>query len=116
MHECDSCAPSPSSRAFVDEAGTRLLQMRQGGLDVGYRIRDVVEAFAVIVQKSSDRRLGAQWLQELHERPAYRDHRFLDSLFLYYLPIRGLDPITIPVTVECRVEVMHRYRYVVEVE
>lgn len=116
MHERDPRTAATHPRFLVDEANTLGPQMSEGGVDVGYRVGDMVHAFAAGTNELADRRLLAERLQQLNVRTSHGDHRLLDSLALHHLAMDWFDPVQALVFGQSRVEVTHGDSDVVDVD
>lgn len=116
MDEGDPCATTAHPRLGVDETRTLLLEMGEGRFDRYDCIGDVVKTFTILGQELTHRGFRAEGLEQLDERAAHGDHRFLDSLALHPLPVHGLDPVALPISIQGSVEIVDGDRDVVEVE
>lgn len=116
MNEGDPGATPARPRLGVDEACSLFLEMGKGGLDRYNCIRDVVQTFTILRQELTHRGFRPEGLEQLDERTAHGDHRLLDPLALHLLPVHGLDPVAVPVSIEGGVEIVNCDRDVVEVE
>ena len=116
MDKGDPGSPAPKPWLGIDETRTRLDEMAKGVLDGDDRIGNVVQTLTVLGQESTHRGFRPERLQELHERSAYRDHRLFHPLAVHLLPVDRLDPIPLPIAIDCRVEIGDGDRNMVEVE
>lgn len=116
MDEGDLGATPAHARLGVDETRSLVLEVGEGGFNRDNCIGDVVETFTILGQKLTHRGFRAEGLEQLDERAAHGDHGLLDSLALHLLPVHGLDPVTVPVSIEGGVEIVNGDRDVVEVE
>ena len=116
MDEGDASATTSDPWLGVDECGPGFDQMGQSRLDRDDGICDVVQTLTMVGQESTHRGFRSQRLEQLDERTSHRDHRLLDPLALYLLPVHGLDPIPAPITLDGLVQVLDRDRHVVEID
>jgi len=116
MHKRDPCAATTHPGFLVDEASALGPKVCEGGVDVGYRVGDMVHAFAAGTNELADRRLLAERLQQLDVRPSHGNHRFLDSLALHHLAMNRFDPVQALVFGQRRVEITHGDADVVDVD
>lgn len=116
MNEGDLGTTPAHPRLGVDETCSLFLEMGEGCFD-GYNcISDVMKTFTILGQKLAHRGFRAEGFEQLDERAANRDHRLLDPLALHLLPIHGLNPVAVPISIEGGVEIMNCNRDMVEVE
>jgi len=116
MDKGDARPPSPGSCRFVHEPRPLLPEMAQGDIDGGHHEGDVVEPLTPTLQEPSHRGVRAERLQQLDERSPDRDHRLFHPLGFDGLSIQRLDPITLPIAVERRVQVVYGYGDMIQVE
>lgn len=116
MDEGDPGATPAHPRLGVDETSSLFLEMGEGGLDRYNCISDVVQTFTILGQELTHRGFRAEGLEQLDERAAHRDHRLLNPLALHRLPVHGLDPVTVPISIQGGVEIVNGDRDVIEVE
>ncbi len=116
MNKGDPCPPASHTWLFIDQASSRLLQMRQRRLDVGYSVCHVVKALPMPIQEFADRGVGSQRLEQLYERAADGNHRLLYPLLLDNLPVDRVDEVPLLVGSQRCVEVTHCNSNVVQVE
>lgn len=116
MDEGDPGTTPANPRLGVDEMCSLFLEMSEGGFDRYDSIGDVVQTFTILGQELSHRGFRVEGLEQLDERAADRDHCLLDPLALHLLPVHGLDPVAVSVSIEGGVEIVNCDRYVVEIE
>ncbi len=116
MDEGDPGATATHPWLGIDETCSLFLEMGEGSFDRHDCISDVVQTFTILGQELAHRGFRAEGLEQLDERAAYREHRFLDPLALDPLPVHGLDPVAHPVSIQGGVEIVNGDRDMVEVE
>lgn len=116
MDEGDSGAAPALPGRSVHQPRTAFLEVLEGEVYRSHGKSNVMQTFSVLLQKAAHRGIRPQWLEELEERPADRDHRLLDSLAFDSLPVQRLDVITLAISRECVVEVDDCNRHMIQVE
>lgn len=116
MDEGDLGSPPTDTGGFVHETDPFAPQMVESVLDRGHRVGDMVKTRPVPGKKTPHRRVRAERSNELHERPAERDHCFLDTLFLDDLAEEWLHVVLTPVLGDRLVEVRHGNCNMIEID
>ena len=116
MNEGDPGVPTAHPRLGIDEPGPVGGEMLESGIEVGDGERDVVQTFTALRHELPHRGFRPQWLKQLDEGPADRNHRLLDSLFRDSLPVERFDPVATAVVADGCIQVGNGDRDVVEVQ
>ena len=82
MQERDAASTSSGSRRFVDQPVPKFAAPREGSVEVGDTIADVVDAGPTLRQKFADRRVGNQRFKQLDVRVA--EFKMYDSGAVYF--------------------------------
>jgi hypothetical protein len=90
MDEGDLETEHAPARSLVDQLGTLVREMREGGVEVLDLIRDVVHPRAALREEATDGRVLAEGAQQLEPALAHADGRRLDALLLHARAL--LDP------------------------
>ena len=115
MDKSNTGAPTPCPRLLINELGSGLLEMLQGSIDIGNCQRYVVHSLAPRLDESTDRSVGTQRLEQLDERPAHSNHRFLDPLGSDHFSIDRFGTVHEGIVGQGSVEIANGDGYVVQV-
>src|SRR6266571_4362137 len=69
-------------RAFVDQFGTGARELRQRRVEVVHLVGDMVHPGSSLREEAADRRVLAEWLEQLDSTLADADRRRADALIL----------------------------------
>ena len=83
MDEGDLEAEHAAPRSLVDQLGTCVREVGEGGADVAYLVRNVVHPRAALREEAADRRVLAQGAQQLEAALADADGCRLDTLLVH---------------------------------
>ncbi len=92
MQEGDARAADPDAGALVDQLHARLLQARQGRVDIADLVGDVVQAGALLREELAHGRVLAERREQLDVILADIQEHGLDALLLDDLAMRDLHP------------------------
>lgn len=115
MDEGNACAASAGFRFVIYQPRSGCPQMVQCRLDVGDGERDVVQALPMRSEKPADRRLRLQGFEQLDERSAHGQHRFLYALLLDDVAIHRFHAVPAAKACDGIFEIVHGDPDVVEV-
>ena len=87
MNERDPMTSPADARFRIDQLGSVLSEVSQGGFDVSDLKRNVVKTLAMTFKKPSHWRIPVKRLQQLHMGATNRNHRLLHTLRLDDLAI-----------------------------
>src|SRR5919197_1798318 len=114
VQERDARAAYAGARRLVDQPQAALAQRRQGGLDVGDLVGDVVQARAALGQESPHGRVAAQRAQQLDVVLADVEQHGLDALLVDHLAMCERHAVVALVQRDRRFEVLDGDSYVVD--
>ena len=115
MDEGDPGSSPADTRRFVDQLRASCPEMRKGGVDVEDGISNMMQAFAPLLKKTSDRGIGVDRLKQLDKAATDRKQGLFHPLAFDHFPVQRLDPVLVAIGRDRRFEIADGDADVIEV-